>query len=115
MFFLLYVQSEYDLIDHTLTRWVAGNLVFLLLIVALDYRGNKANQSFKILWYSGFTRLIAAIITFLGITFIARDLVWESLEKGDIAYILFMEGVNQLFIALIILSIITALFTRLNR
>ena len=115
MFFLLYGQSEYDLIDHTLTRWVAGNLVFLLLIVALDYRSNKANQSFKILWYSGFTGLIAAIISFLGITFIARDLVWESLENGDIVYILFMEGVNQLFIALIILSIITTLFTRLNR
>jgi len=115
LFLLLYVQSMFELVDLTVLRWIFGPIVFILIIVALDFRSNRSNQNFKILWFSGFTRLIAAIITFLGITFITRDLVWSSLDKGDIVYILFMEGVNQLFIALIILSIITALFTKLNR
>jgi hypothetical protein len=114
LFVLMLVQVYFKLDSETFLRWVFG--VSALVLASLwQYKIGLNGFTFRVGWFLGFNTLSAALFGFSAIYAVFTQLdidPFNRMELSDLVGVLLIEFTYQSFIGLILITLITYLFSK---
>lgn len=114
LFGLMLVQVYFKLDSETLLRWVFG-VSALVLIALWQYKIGLKGFTFRIGWFLGFNTLSAALFGFSAFYAVFTMMNIHPLSRmdlSDLAGVLLIEFTYQSFIGLIMITLLTYLFSK---